>query len=135
MLELYKDLIIDHGLTPRNKYIIPIFTHSAKGFNHFCGDSVILYLNIKNNIIEDISFDGVGCSISIASASLMTNIFKKKYITEAMNIFDYFQNLIKNTTEKEEIYSDINVLASVNKFPSRVKCATLIWHTFKDALI
>lgn len=135
MLELYKELIIDHGLTPRNKYIMSEFTTSARGFNHFCGDSVTIYLSLKNNIIENISFDGVGCSISIASASLMTNTLKKKHITEALNIFDYFQNMIKNKIDENQTYSDINILASVNKFPSRVKCATLVWHVFKNALI
>ncbi|HFL8819516.1 MAG TPA: SUF system NifU family Fe-S cluster assembly protein [Candidatus Azoamicus sp. OHIO2] len=134
MLELYKDLIIDHGLNPRNKYIMKNFTHFSRGFNHFCGDTVVIYINIINNTIKELSFDGSGCSISTASASLMTLILKDKCLDEAYTIFYYFQNLIKNKTDINNIYKDINILASVNKFPSRVKCATLVWHTFKDAV-
>lgn len=133
MLELYKDLIIDHGLNPRNKYTMQKYTHYARGYNHFCGDSFILYVNIINNTIKELSFTGEGCSISTASASLMSIILKDKTIEESLNIFDYFQNLIKNNINENEMYRHINVLSNVKKFPSRVKCATLIWHTFKNS--
>ena len=134
MLELYKDLIIDHGLNPRNKYKMEKFTHTGIAYNHFCGDSFILYLNIVNKNIYNISFTGEGCSISVASASLMTLNLKNKNLNEALDIFNYFKHLIQNNEEKNDKYIDINILKSVNKFPSRIKCATLIWHTFKNII-
>jgi len=135
MFDLYKDLIIDHGLNPRNKYVLDKFTNSAKGFNHFCGDSFCLYLNVVNSYIKEISFDGSGCSISIASASLMTLSLKNKSIVESLEIFNYFKGIIRGDIECKDNLPNINVLSSVKKFPSRVKCATLIWHTLHDALI
>ena len=134
MLELYKDLIIDHGINPRNKYAMQKYTHHAIAYNHFCGDSFTLYINIINNKIEGLSFTGEGCSISTASASLMSIMLKNKTIEEGLNIFDYFQNLIKNDINKNEMYQTINILSNVKNFPSRVKCATLIWHTFKNSI-
>ncbi len=128
MLELYKELIMDHGLNPRNKYIMQYYTNTSTGYNQFCGDTITLYLNIKNDIIKEISFEGKGCSISIASASIMTTILKNKNIIESINIFNYLKNIMKNDNIKSE-YQSINILANVKKFPSRVKCATLVWHT------
>ena len=128
MLELYKELIIDHGLNPRNKYIMQHYTNTSTGYNQFCGDTITLFLNIKNDIIKEISFDGKGCSISIASASIMTTILKNKNIIEGINIFNSLKNIIQNGNVKSE-YQSINILANVKKFPSRVKCATLVWHT------
>jgi len=135
MIELYKDLIIDHGLNPRNKLKIKHYNYQGKAYNHFCGDAFDLYLFITNNIIKDISFQGQGCSISTASASLMTLSIKNKNIDYAKNLFSYFINRTKNNISENNIYEDINVLSNVNKFPSRVKCATLIWHTLNDILI
>jgi len=135
MIELYRDLIIDHGVNPRNKYILQCFTHSAKGFNHFCGDNFILYLNIIDDIICDISFEGQGCSISMASASLMTLSLKNKSVEYAFKMFDYMRDVIKGNIKQDSQFYDINVLSNVKNFPSRVKCATLIWHTLNDALL
>ena len=134
MLELYKDLIIDHGINPRNKYILKGYTHTAKGFNHFCGDTVNLYLILFNNYIKDVSFDGIGCSISMASASLLTLSLKNKTLDEAIKIFLYFKLLLRDDINKNEKFYNINILSHIKKFPSRVKCATLIWHTFNDIL-
>lgn len=135
MLDLYKDLIIDHGLNPRNMYIMEKFTNVARGFNPFCGDSFYLYLNIVDDSICDISFYGKGCSISTASASLMTVFLKKKSVVEAVSVFDYFKLLVKGKVECKHDLHDLNVLSNVTRFPSRVKCATLIWHTLNDALV
>lgn len=134
MLELYKELIIDHGLNPRNKYHMIKYTNKINAFNHFCGDSFILYLNIINNEIKDLSFEGQGCSISTASASIMTTILKKKTISEADSLFDYLKKIIHNNLELNEENAELNVLANVKKFPSRVKCATLIWNALKEII-
>ncbi|HIH2763626.1 MAG TPA: Fe-S cluster assembly sulfur transfer protein SufU [Candidatus Azoamicus sp.] len=133
MIDLYKDLIIEHGLNPRNKYIMKDHTHEAKGFNHFCGDSFTIYLKIINNKIESVSFEGKGCSISTASASIMTISSKNKSLLYFEKSFDYLKNLLNNK-ELEEKYKDINILSNVKNFPSRIKCATLIWHTMQDAI-
>ncbi len=134
MIELYKDLIIDHGLNPRNKYIMKNFTHHSKGFNHFCGDAFDIYLNISNNIITNISFNGTGCAISIASSSLMTIYLKDKHTKNIYEAFNYFQNLIKNNIIKQDKFDNFNLLANVRKFPSRIKCATLPWHITINSL-
>ncbi|HIH2762352.1 MAG TPA: Fe-S cluster assembly sulfur transfer protein SufU [Candidatus Azoamicus sp.] len=133
MIDLYKDLIIDHGLNPRNKYIIKNYTHTAKGFNHFCGDSFTVYIDIINNNIINISFEGKGCSISTASASIMTISSKNKSLLYFEKTFDYLKNLLNNKDINEE-YTNINILSNIKKFPSRIKCATLIWHTMQDAI-
>lgn len=134
MIDLYKDLILDHGLNPRNKYILDVFTHSGQGINHFCGDQFILYFNIVDGFFKDISFNGQGCSISIASASILTVFLKGGSVDDAEKLFYYFQNLIRGKIEKNDKLYDLNVLSNVNRFPSRVKCAMLIWHTLKDIL-
>lgn len=133
MIDLYKDLIIEHGLNPRNNYIMNDCTHHAKGFNHFCGDSFTVYLKLANNNIINISFEGKGCSISTASASIMTISTKNKSILYFEKTFDYLKNLLNNKAIDEE-YININVLSNVKNFPSRIKCATLIWHTMQDAI-
>lgn len=136
MFDLYKDLIIDHGINPRNKFILKKFTHFSTGFNHLCGDKFDLYLYLENESLIDISFMGTGCSVSTASASLLTLLLKNKSIIFGETLFIYFINIIKdeNSICYDEIYNDLNVLANVRKYPARVKCATLIWHTLAEAL-
>lgn len=134
MLELYKELIIDHGLNPRNKYHMLKYTNKINAFNHFCGDSFILYLNILNNKIEDISFEGQGCSISVASASIMTTLVKKKDFIQIDLLFNYLKKIIHNDLTLDENNLELNVLSNVKKFPSRVKCATLIWNALKEII-
>lgn len=136
MFDLYKDLIIDHGINPRNKYILNTFTHSFTGFNHLCGDKFDIYIYLKNDILIDISFIGTGCSVSTASASLLTLLLKNKSLHFSETSFIYFIKIIKDEKSicYDEIYCDLNVLANVRKYPSRVKCATLIWHTLVEAL-
>jgi len=134
MLDLYKDIIIDHGNNPRNKYIMKDYTHTFNGHNYLCGDSLIIYLKIYENNIKSISFSGAGCVISVASASLMTIVLKNKSIDSSINIFEYFKSIIVSGADINEKFSNLNVLAGVRKFPSRVKCATLIWNTFYGAV-
>lgn len=134
MINLYKELIIDHSKNPRNKKVLNIYTHSAKGFNHLCGDTYILYVNLVNNLILDISFEGNGCSISMASASIMTLELKNKNLDFAFNIACYFFDIIKGTKKEIPKLDNLNIFFNIKKFPSRIKCASLIWHTFKDAL-
>lgn len=133
MINLYKDLIIEHGLNPRNKYIMENYTNFSKGFNHLCGDTFDLYLKIKKNKIENISFTGKGCSISTASASIMSIIIKNKTTIEFKKTFDYLKKILNNI-EVENENELINILSNVKKFPSRIKCATLIWHTAQDCI-
>lgn len=136
MLDLYKDLILDHGLNPRNKYIMSNFTNFATGFNYFCGDKVNIYIDLLDDTISKISFYGDGCSVSLASASLLTVLLKSKSIVEVKSFFIYFNSIIKD--EKAICYDNkyyyLNTLANVRKYPTRVKCATLVWHTLTDAL-
>ncbi len=135
MLELYKELIIDHYKNPRNKFKLINFNYSCKGYNHFCGDFIEIFIKTENNEIKSISFEGEGCSISIASASIMTKIIHNKYITETTQIINYFNNLItEKNIEKNINFDDLNILTQVKNFPSRVKCATLVWHTLKTLI-
>ncbi|MCB1711102.1 MAG: SUF system NifU family Fe-S cluster assembly protein [Candidatus Riesia sp.] len=138
MLELYKNLVIDHGLNPRNKYILKDYNHHAKGYNTFCGDTVSLYLYItKKNIIENISFDGSGCSISIASASIATCILKNRKSSAINDFYTYLQTLLQNTktnNDEDKQYKEINILSNVKYFPSRIKCANLAWHVLIETL-
>ncbi len=132
--ELYQEIIIDHGTNPRNNFKIKNYNYNKTGFNPLCGDTIDLYLFIENNNIKDISFQGQGCSISIASVSIMTEIIKNKTIKEALNIFNIFNHIIKNKkynkSEIDNLYK-LKALGNVKKFPTRIKCATLAWHTLK----
>lgn len=135
--ELYQEVIIDHGRRPRNFHEMAAANHHADGFNRLCGDKLTVYLQIENNIIKDISFKGVGCAISTASASLMTEQLKGKSIKEAEVLFENFHQLL--TAEQapdlsHNQFGKLTVLAGVRDYPSRVKCATLAWHTLHAAL-
>ncbi|HKI77481.1 MAG TPA: SUF system NifU family Fe-S cluster assembly protein [Ignavibacteriaceae bacterium] len=135
--ELYQQVILDHNKSPRNFRIIEHANHSAEGFNPLCGDHIDVYLDVKDGIINDISFQGKGCAISKASASLMSSIVKGKKVKEAEVLFEKFHDLI---TGKYEDNSDVvelgklAVLGGVRDFPARVKCASLAWHTMINAL-
>jgi nitrogen fixation NifU-like protein len=136
--ELYQEVIIDHNKNPRNCYKMGHWTHHAEGFNPLCGDQLKLYLDIgiKDNTINSISFEGKGCAISTASASLMTEFLLNKTAEQAKEIFQHFHNLMMNS---EMLKNNINlakleVLMNVREFPSRVKCATLPWHTLNAAI-
>lgn len=133
--ELYQQIIIDHSQCPHNFCVPKHSNHSKEGYNPLCGDKITLYLNEQNGVIIDIGFQGSGCAISTASASLMTDAVKGKSIKETLELFSKFQELVTTgKTKDKEIMGKLAVLAGVAEFPMRVKCATLAWHTLKAAL-
>lgn len=136
--ELYQEVILDHSRHPRHFGKLEHATNSAQGYNPLCGDRVTIYLNVgKDSRIADIRFEGKGCAISQASASLMTDMIVGKTVAEAEKLMGGFLNLVKGE-EVEGLNEDdretLNVMAGVSAFPMRVKCATLAWHTMKSAL-
>ena len=136
--ELYQEIILDHGNTPRNFGKCEPFNKSADGHNPLCGDKVHLTLLVDDlNIIKDIKFTGEGCAISIASTSLMTQNLKGKSLEYANNLFQDFSNLVTGSSDELQIITEEDSLYSlkgVGAFPMRVKCATLSWHAFKSAI-
>ena len=139
--ELYQEIILDHGKNPRNLRSIDNFNKDAKGHNPLCGDKVHIYLKLnEKKKIEDISFEGSGCAISMASASIMTDLFKDKEEKEVKEIVDDFLNMIKEKPElstnklKEDEKTKLMCLSGVKQYPMRVKCATLSWHTLTSAM-
>lgn len=134
--ELYQELIIDHGRHPRNRGVLPHAHFYKEGFNPLCGDQLTLYINAENGVIENIVFEGTGCAISMASASLMTETLKGKTLSECDALFTAFHALVTEGTPSDLIQEKmpkLAALAGVSEFPARVKCATLAWHTFKAA--
>ena len=131
--DLYQQLIIDHNQNPHNFHKLDKATHYANGHNPLCGDEITIYIIKHNNYIKNISFTGSGCAISKASASIMTDILKNIEIKDAQLLFEKFHTLV-TTGQNTEDLGKLSVLAGVHKFPSRVKCATLAWHTFIGAM-
>ncbi len=139
--ELYQEIILEHGKNPRNLGKTHEFNKDAKGHNPLCGDNVHVYLKLNGQkIVEDISFEGSGCAISMASASIMTDLIKGKNEHEAKEIVEDFLNMIKegsklnmNSLSDTENMTMMS-LSGVKRFPMRVKCATLAWHTFVEAV-
>ena len=139
--QLYQDIILEHGKSPRNLGKCEGYSHEAKGYNPLCGDKVHVYLKLDNGKkVEDLTFEGDGCAISLASASIMTELVKGKSFEEAKQIMDAFLNMIKNTSEIQTNHLDedektkLMSLSGVKQFPMRVKCATLSWHTLNSAI-
>ena len=139
--QLYQDIILEHGKSPRNLGKCEGYSHEAKGYNPLCGDKVHVYLKLgKGKKVDALTFEGDGCAISLASASLMTELIKGKSFEEAKEIMDAFLNMIKNTSEIQSDHLDedektkLMSLSGVNQFPMRVKCATLSWHTLNSAI-
>ena len=139
--ELYQEIILDHGKNPRNLRRTENFNKDAKGHNPLCGDKVHVFLKLnENKKIEDISFEGQGCAISMASASIMTDLVKGKEEFEVKEIVDDFLNMIKendqlnNNILKEDDKTKLMCLSGVKQYPMRVKCATLSWHTLTSAI-
>ncbi len=133
--ELYQEVIFDHYKKPRNCHVLDCANHQADGYNPLCGDQVTVYLKVENGVIEDLSFEGSGCAISTASASLMTEALKGKKIEEVEHLFEDFHQMVTapETTSHPEL-GKLEALAGVREFPARVKCATLAWHTLQAAL-
>lgn len=135
--DLYQEVIVDHSKSPRNFHPLAEASHHAEGFNPLCGDRLTLYLKVQNGIIENASFVGAGCAISTSSASLMTEQLKGKTIAEAETIFQDFHRFLtqeSGTGVEEARLGKLAILGGVREYPSRVKCATLAWHTLHAAL-
>ncbi len=135
--ELYQEVILDHSKHPKNYHKIENASHQAEGFNPLCGDHFNLYLKVKEGLIEDVSFEGAGCAISKASASIMTSIVKGKTIAEATKIFKKFHEYVTGKVDQSfdiDSLGKLAVFSGVTEFPVRVKCATLAWHTLMNAL-
>ena len=134
--DLYQEVIVDHNRSPRNFGKLEHADKTLEGFNPLCGDKISLYLKLNNNIISDISFDGSGCAISVASASLMTEAMKGKSVDEAESLFDQFHELVTGNegSVDEDKLGKLAAIAGVRDYPMRVKCATLCWHTLYSAL-
>jgi nitrogen fixation protein NifU and related proteins len=134
--DLYRDVIVDHNRSPRNFRKITGADRALEGFNPLCGDKLTVYLKLDGDRISDLSFEGSGCAISVASASLMTERLKGKTRAEAEKLFDEVHDLLtrEDATKDPEALGKLAVLSGVREFPSRVKCASLCWHTLKAAL-
>ncbi|NMG46193.1 SUF system NifU family Fe-S cluster assembly protein [Aromatoleum toluvorans] len=135
--DLYQELIIDHGRRPRNYGVLADANHQAEGFNPLCGDRIRLFVKTREGVIEDVHFEGTGCAISTASASLMSEALKGRTEAEARALFDGFHALVtghEGAAGAGPPLGKLEVLAGVAEFPARVKCATLAWHTLVAAL-
>ena len=134
--ELYQNVILEHNRSPRNYRAIPDSDGKASGHNPLCGDEVTVWVRMNGDVIDDVSFEGAGCAISRASASLMTGAVKGKTRAEAAGLFDRFQRLVTGHAagEPPETLGKLAVFSGVSAFPMRVKCASLAWHTLRSAL-
>lgn len=136
--ELYQQVILDHNRKPKNFRAIEHPTHSCHGVNPLCGDDITVYLDVdKDGVIQDISFMGSGCAISKASSSLMTTHLKGKKLDEAKIAFEEFHKMVLgefDPTDQEHHLGKLTLFIGVREFPSRIKCASLAWHTFMGAL-
>ncbi|MBS1706873.1 MAG: SUF system NifU family Fe-S cluster assembly protein [Armatimonadetes bacterium] len=133
--ELYQDLIIEHGKAPRNMGPLPQSTHEAEGFNPLCGDEVTVRLFVADGVIREAKFEGVGCAISTASASLLTEMVKGKSPAEALALSKSFRERITSEQASDAVdIGPLEALVGVREYPMRVKCATLAWHALREAL-
>jgi nitrogen fixation NifU-like protein len=133
--DLYQEVILDHNRRPRNFHALADASHQAEGYNPLCGDRLTLYLRIDDGVIREVAFEGSGCAISKASASLMTDAVKGRSTADARALVDRFQRMVTTSPELEvEDLGKLSALAGVREFPVRVKCASLAWHTLKAAM-
>lgn len=134
LMELYQETILDHGRRPRNFGAAEPCTHRAEGYNPLCGDRLTLTIRVADDTIEEVCFDGSGCAISTASASLMTEALKGRPVTEVDPLFESVHALCTGDPHHAGDLGKLIVFGGVANFPMRVKCATLAWHTLKAAL-
>jgi nitrogen fixation NifU-like protein len=135
LTDLYQEVILDHNRRPRNFRTTDEATRRQEGFNPLCGDRLTLYVKLEGDRISDVAFQGTGCAISKASASLMTEALKGKTIQEARALFDRFHEMVTSSPDlAPPDLGKLSVLAGVREFPTRVKCASLAWHTLKAAV-
>jgi len=132
--DLYQQVIMDHNKKPRNFRDMPESNHLAHGNNPLCGDALVVYLKLEGDVIEDVSFQGSGCAISVASASLMTEAIKGKTVAEAEALYDQVHKQMTGEDVDSSALGKLEVLGGVKEFPARVKCATLSWHTVHAAM-
>jgi len=135
--ELYQQVILDHNKKPRNFHKLENANRSAEGFNPLCGDHLNVYLHVEDDQVKDVSFEGSGCAISKASASMMTQAVKGRTKAEAESLFDEFHRMATGELDEENDPNQLGklkIFAGVRDFPARVKCATLSWHTMRAAL-
>jgi nitrogen fixation NifU-like protein len=135
--DLYQEMILDHNKRPRNFHKLADANRSAEGYNPLCGDKVTVYLKFEDGVVKDVTFEGSGCAISKASASVMTESLKGKTLAEAEAIFERFHKLVTGKTQDAPGSPDLGklvVFSGVCDYPARVKCATLAWHTMTAAL-
>lgn len=132
--DLYQETILDHSKRPRNHHAMGDANREAEGYNPLCGDKLRLYLKMDGNIVQDASFEGSGCAISTASASLMTDSLKGKTREEALALMERFHDLLTTDTPASRDLGKLVVFCGVRDYPARVKCATLAWHTLRSAL-
>jgi nitrogen fixation NifU-like protein len=133
--DLYQEVILDHNRRPRNFRVLDNPTHQAEGYNPLCGDRLSLYLKVDGDVITEVGFQGSGCAISKASASLMTDSLKGRPVAEARALFARFHRMVMTPPDVEvEDLGKLSAFAGVREFPVRVKCASLAWHTLKAAL-
>ena len=130
---LYQEVIVDHNRSPRNFHRIVDADRTLEGFNPLCGDRLTVYLKTDGDTIEDVAFEGSGCAISVASASLMTEALKGKPVAEAERLFNQVHDLLTGRSDTA-MEGKLAVLGGVKEYPSRIKCATLAWHTLVGAL-
>ena len=133
--ELYQEVILDHSKSPRNFGVLDQYTCTAEGNNPMCGDQLTVYVDIKDDIVSDVSYRARGCAISIASASIMSSMIKGRTIEELHILFDKFHKLcMGEEMEDDDDIERLRVLSGVSKFPTRVKCATMSWHAVRKAV-
>lgn len=135
--ELYQEVILDHNKNPRNFRRMEDATRHVEGYNPLCGDHYTLFVKVEGDVIKDVSFEGAGCAISKASASVMSSMLKGKTKADAENLFQEFHKLVKgelNAEENADRLGKLAAFAGVSEFPVRVKCASLAWHTLHAAL-
>ena len=135
--ELYQQVILDHNKKPRNFRKLENANHTAEGYNPLCGDHLTIYLALENDLVKEVGFEGSGCAISKAAASMMTQAVKGKSKEQAENLFQEFHSMVTgelNEETEENNLGNLKIFAGVRDFPVRVKCATLPWHTLHAAL-
>jgi nitrogen fixation NifU-like protein len=135
--ELYQQVILDHNKKPRNFRVMEGANHKAEGYNPLCGDQLTVYMNLEGDVVRDVSFEGSGCAISKASASMMTQAVKGKSLEDARTLFNEFHRMVIGDLDEEmepNHLGRLTIFSGVREFPARVKCATLSWHTMNAAL-
>jgi nitrogen fixation protein NifU and related proteins len=132
--DLYQQVILDHSRRPQNFLALPDANRTAQGRNPLCGDQLTVYVHLEGDVIQKVTFQGSGCAISQASASIMTTLLQGKTRAEAMEMFNQFHGLVQTGESPNGDLGKLNVFAGVHKFPARVKCAILAWHALAAAL-